>query len=347
MRARSVLTGWIAICLGGVIVAPGQTNNTVRGKAASSGYGVIETIPVGGIGLWDRMTVDAGARRLYVPRDTHVTVLNADTGVVVGDIHGLQGVHGVAVAPDLNRGFATNGRANNVTIFDLSTLNVIATAKTGQKPDSVVYDSVSRSVFVMNLRDQSITAIDATNGAIRGTMRLVDSPENAVADGKGSLYVNLADPAEIAVIDTATFSLRRRLLLSPCQEPRGIALDVKHGRLFTGCSNQLLVVTDIASGRLLAKLPTGGRTGSVAFDEAEQLAFAANGVGTLTVVREESPGKFTVAENLKTKHGARIMVLDSHTHKIFLATAVFQSSAQIEELSLMKPGSFVVLVVGR
>jgi hypothetical protein len=137
------------------------------------------------------------------------------------------------------------------------------------------------------------------------------------------------------------------MLLAPCQEPRGIAVDAAHGRLFTGCSNKMLVVTDVARGRLLAKLPTGGRTGSVVFDSDEQLAFAANGVGTLTIVREESPGKFKVVENLQTKRGARTMALDSQTHRIFLATAVFRSSPQIEELSLMEPDSFVVLIAGK
>jgi len=345
MRGTRVLAAWTMVMVLTAFAVPQV--QSVRAGFKAPGYSVYKTIPLGGIGMWDRMTVDSSARRLYVPRDTHIDVLDADTFAVIGDVRGLQGVHAVALAPELGRGFASNGRANTITIFDLKTFHAIATVKTGRKPDSVVYDSASQSVFAMNLGDLSITVINATDGAIRGTIHLVDSPENAVVDGKGNLFVNLADPAEIAVIDIAKLTLRRRILLSPCQEPRGIALDVKHGRIFTGCSNQLMVVSDIASGRLLAKLPTGGRTGSVAFDEGEQLAFAANGVGTLTVVREESPGKFKVVENLETKRGARIMALDPHTHRMFLATAVFQSSAQIEELSLMEPDSFVVLVAGK
>jgi len=346
MKATRVFAGWM-ILLGCTVLAPAQEQSVLPARLGPSGYSVVKTIPLGGIGLWDRITVDVAARRLYVPRDSYIAVLDADSGAVVGNIPGLEGVHGVALAPELGRGFATNGRANTVTIFDLNTFHTIATARTGSSPDAVVYDSVSKTAFALNLRDHSITAINAVNGAPRGTMRLVDSPESAVVDGKGNLYVNMADPAEIAVIDTTKLSLRRRMRLAPCQEPRGLAMDVSHGRLFTGCSNEMMVVTDVATGRLLAKLPIGARTGSVVFDSDQQLVFAANGVGTLTVVREESPNTFKVVENLETKRGARIMALDSQTHRIFLATAVFQSSAQIEDLSLMEPDSFVVLIAGK
>ena len=343
MRAMRVFAGWI-IFLGCVALTAAQAQNASPVRPGASGYSVFKTIPLGGAGLWDRMTVDAAARRLYIPRDTHIAVLDADTGAVVGDVPGMQGVHGVALAPELGRGFASNGRAHTVTIFDLKTLATMATVRTGRTPDTVVYDSASQTVFALNLHDHSITAIHAATGAVRGTMQLVDSPESAVVDGKGNLYVNLADPAEIAVIDTAKLVLRRRMLLAPCQEPRGIALDVERGRLFTGCSNEIMVITDVTNGHLLAKLPTGGRTGSVAYDPDQKLAFAANGAGTLTVVGEESPGRFKVVENLQIKRGARTMALDSRTHRIFLALAVFQSAAQIEELSLMEPDSFAILV---
>jgi len=350
MSAARVFARWMAL-LGCTAAAIAQTPSTAPAPISLAWglapYNVIKTIPVGGAGLSDRITVDAPARRLFIPRDSHITVLNADTGAAVGDIPSLQGVHGVALARELRRGFATNFRANTVTIFDLATLSPIATVKTETGPDSVVYDLVSKTVFAMSLHSHSITAINAINGRVRGTLRLTDSPSNAVADGRGNLYVSLADTAEIAVVDTESMSLRRRIPLAPCLEPRGMALDLERGTLYAGCSNQMMVVADATSGHLLATVPTGERTGSVAFDSDRQLAFAANGDGTLTVVHEDSLGQFSVVETLETRRGARAMALDGRTHRILLATAVSQSPAQIEEVGLMKRDSFVVLIAGK
>ena len=344
-KSRKIAGMAVALSLTGLVM--GQVGKRGSVSPGPSGYRVVRTIPLGGEGLWDRLELDSTTRRLYVPRDTHVMVLDADTGAVIGSIPDTQGVRGVALAPELGRGFSSNGRTNTVTVFDLKTLKTTGTVQTGKNPDAIVYDSPSKTVFSMNSGNQSITAINATNGTVRGTIRLVDDPEGAVTDGKGNLYVNIADPAEIAVIDVAKLSLRRRIPLAPCQEPRGIAMDIKTRRLFSGCSNEIMVVTDADSGGFIAKVQTGGRTDSVAFDPGHQLAFTANGVGTVTVVREESPNKFTVVENVKTKRGARSMVLDGKTHRIFLATAAFRSAAQIEEPNFMEPNSFVILIVGK
>jgi hypothetical protein len=277
----------------------------------------------------------------------HITVLNADTGSLVGDIQGLQGSHSVALATELRRGFATNGRANTLTIFDLRTLNPIATVRTGTEPDAVVYDMVSKTAFSLNVSGRSVTAINAINGGLRGTLRVADRPGSAVADGRGNLYVSLTDSAEIAVFNTETLSLRRRMRLASCLEPASIALDVEHGTLYTGCVNQMIVVTDAVTGHLLAQLPTSGRTSSVVFDSDQHLAFAANGEGTLTVVREESLREFSIVENVATRHGARTIAIDSQKHRILLATAGLQSAAQIEEIYLVKPDSSSVLIAGK
>jgi len=346
MSALRVFAG-LVLLLAGVASATAQVKSVAPDQNGMSGYRIVRTLALGGKGKWDGMIVDAATRRLYLARDTHIAVLNVDTGATLGEVSGLQGVHSLALAQDLGRGFAGNSRSNTVTVFDLKTFTKLASVNVGISSDTVAYDSFTKTIFSMNLANHTVAAINAESGALRGTIRLVDSPDYAVADGKGNLYVNLADPAEIAVIDTAKLTLRRRILLAPCQESRGVALDVQHGKLFVGCSNEIMVVADVASGRMLAKLPTDGQTGSVVFDPDQQLAFVANGEGTVTVVRECSRDRFQVVENIKTMRGARTMALDTETHRIFLPTAVFHASAQIEELRLMEPNLFLILIAGR
>lgn len=334
----------IVVVLGCSILVIGQDRVT---QVRHTNYRIVKTIPLGGTGLWDRMALDSAERRLYVPRDTHVALLDVDTGATVGDVAGTQEAHGVALAPELGRGFVSNGLRNTVTVFDLKTLKTIAEVKTGRKPDAIVYDSASKTVFAMNSGERSITAIRAADGTVRGTIQLVDDPDDAVSDGQGHLYVNVTDPAEIAVVDTATLSVLRRIPLAPCHEPTGIAMDIKNRRLFSGCGNSLLVITDADSGRFVAKTSTGARTDSVAFDPEPGLVFVANGEGTVTIVHEETAEKFSVVQNLRTRRGARTLALDGKTHRLFLATAVLQSSAQIEGVGLIKPESFKILIVGK
>jgi DNA-binding beta-propeller fold protein YncE len=220
--------------------------------AAPTGYHVVGDVKIGGDGGWDYLTVDSAARRLYVSHATHVVVVDIDAGKIVGDIPDTQGVHGIAVAPELNRGFTSNGRANNVTIFDLKTLKAIGQVATGENPDSIRYDAVSGRVFTFNGRSNNSTAIEAKTGKVAGTIALGGKPEFSVADGKGMVFVNIEDTSEIVAIDAAKLSVARRYSLKPCDGPSGLAIDAKNRRLFSVCSNRLMAVSDPDSGKVLA-----------------------------------------------------------------------------------------------
>src|SRR5580765_8923570 len=210
--------------------------------AAATGYHITGEIQIGGEGGWDYLTVDSAARRLYVSHATHVVVVDLDAQKVVGDIPDTPGVHGIAIATELNRGFISNGRGNTVTIFDLKTLKVIGTAATGENPDSIRYDAVSGRVFTFNGRSKNSTAIDAKTGTVAGTIALGGKPEFAVADGKGSVFANIENTNEIVVIDAAKLTVIKKYSLSPCVEPSGLAIDTKSRRLFSVCSNRLMAV---------------------------------------------------------------------------------------------------------
>jgi DNA-binding beta-propeller fold protein YncE len=319
--------------------------------ADTSGYHLIKTIPVTGEGGWDYLTIDSDARRLYISHSTHVVVMDTDTYAIVGDIPDTQGVHGVALAPDLGRGFTSNGRSNTVTVFDLKTLATSATAITGDGPDSILYDPASKRVFTFNGRGKTATAIDAAKAGTRGisglTIDLGGRPEFAVADGAGHVYDNIEDKSLVVQIDSGSRAILNRWPLEPCESPSGMAIDVKHRRLFIGCDNKLMAILDADIGKVVATVPIGEGVDANGFDPGTQLAFASNGDGTLTVVHEDSPDKYTVMENVATKKSARTMALDLKTHNIFLAAADFDPPAPGEERPKMKPGTFVILVFAK
>jgi len=331
----------------GVAVLTGAFLLAASAAPGASGYRVIKTVPISGEGGWDYVTVDSDARRVYVSHATQVVVLDADTLAVVGSIPDTQGVHGIAIASDLGRGFTSNGRANNATIFDLKTLKTIGTVNTGANPDAIVYDSGSKRVFTLNGRSKDATAINAADGTVVGTFALGGKPEFAVADGKGSIYVNIEDTSELVQFDPQKLTVTHRWPQKPCQEASGLAIDVKNRRLFSGCDNKMMAVMDADSGKVVASPAIGEGVDANGFDPATQLAFASNGEGTLTVVHEDSPDNYTVVENVPTKRSARTMALDLKTHNIFLPAADFDPPAPGERRGKMKPGSFVLLVVGK
>ncbi len=335
---------------------------TVAGMSASvarsaqpegSGYHIIKKYPIGGEGFWDYLKMDSAARRLYISRGTHVIVFDPDAGKVVGDIPNTEGVHGVALAPELGRGFTSNGRASTVTIFDLKTLKEIGQVPTtGQNPDAIIYDPASRRVFTFNGRSGNSTAIDAAAGTVAGTIDLGGRPEFAASDGKGKVYANLEDKSMVVAIDSKQLKVESRWPLAPCESPSGMAIDREHRRLFIGCHNQLMAVMDADSGRVLATLPIGRGVDANRFDPETQLAFSSNGDGTLTVVHEDSPEKFTVVDNVPTQRGARTMALDAKTHNIYLVTAEFgpappPTPGQRFQRPTIVPNSFLLLVVGK
>ena len=325
-----------------------STATGARGAAGASGYHVSKTIPVGGEGFWDYATVDAEARRVYISHGTHVVVLDADTQAVVGDIPDTQGVHGIAIAEEFGHGFVSDGRANNVTMFDLKTLKTLGTIPAGTNPDAIIYDSASKRVFAMNGRSGDITAINAADGKVAGTIAVGGKLEFAAADGKGTVYVNVEDKSELVHIGSEKLTVLHRWPLAPCQEPSGLAMDLKTRRLFVGCGNKIMAVVNADTGAVVTTVPTGDGTDANGFDPATNFAFSSNGQdGTLTVVHEDSADKYTVVDNAPTKKSARTMALDLKTHNIFLPAADFDPPPAGEKRPKMKPDSFVVLMVTR
>ena len=318
----------------------------------ASGYHLVSRIEVGGEGGWDYLTVDSAARRLYVSHATRVVVIDLDKKAVVGEIPDTNGVHGIAIVPELGRGFTSNGRDNNVTVFDLKTLKAIAQVKTGTNPDAIIYDPASRRVFAFNGRSNDATAIDAASGNVAGTVAVGGKPEFAVADGKGTVYVNIEDKSEIVAMDSNKLTVKARWPLAPGEEPSGLAMDRKTRRLFAVCSNKKMIVMNADNGHVVADLPIGGGTDAAAFDPETNLAFSSNGEGTLTVVHEDSADKYSVVENVTTQRGARTMALDPKTHTVYLATAQFgpppaATPDRPRPRPSIVPGSFVILVFGK
>lgn len=350
----------IAFCLAACLMLAAVSTSAAPPPAppaaapASSGYHVVRELPLGGEGGWDYLAVDAAARRLYVTRATRVMVVDADSGKVVGEIAGLSGIHGVALATDLGRGFISNGRSSTVTIFDLQTLAKIGDIKTtGENPDAILYDPATHRVFAFNGRSGNATVLDAATGKVAGTIALGGKPEFATTDLLGRVFVNLEDKSEVVAIDSRELAVKARWPLKPCAEPSGMAIDRKGRRLLVGCGNQMAAAVDADSGKVVATVPIGKGVDANAFDPETGLGFSSNGGdGTLTVIREDAPDRFRVLENVPTRRGARTMALDEKTHTIFLATAQFgpapaPTPEQPRPRPAILPNTFVILVVSR
>jgi DNA-binding beta-propeller fold protein YncE len=325
----------------------------IPARAQTSGYHIAKRIAVGGEGGWDYLTVDAAARRLYVSHATHVVVVDLAADSVIGDIPNTPGVHGIAIAADLGRGFVSSGRDSSVTIFDLRTLAIIARVNVGgRNPDAIVYEPVTHRVFTMNGGSANATAIDASSGAVAGMVTLNGRPEFAVADGQGKIFANLEDSSAVVAFDARTLQVVSRWPLAPCEEPSGLAMDRAHRRLFSVCSNRMMAIMDANTGRVITTLPTGSGTDGAAFDPGTGLAFSSNGEGTLTVVREETPDRFSVVDNVQTQRSARTVGLDERTHRVFLSAAEFGTAPsptpeQLRPRPPIVPGSFAILVLDR
>ena len=319
---------------------------------AAGGYHMITKFQIGGEGGWDYATADSDARRLYVSHGAQVEVLDLDSGTVLNTIKDTPGVHGIAIAGEFNRGFISAGRANKVKIFDLKTLKTTGEAPTGRNPDAIIYDPASKRVFAFNGGTANATVIDARSGNVDGTIPLGGRPEFATADGAGHVYVNLEDKSAIVKIDSQQMTAGETWPLKPCEEPSGLAIDVQHHRLFTGCSNKMMAVVNAENGKVITTLPTGQGVDANGFDPGTGLAFSSNGDGTLTVVHEDTPDKFKVVENAKTQRGARTMALDLKTHNVLLPVADFgpapePTAEQPHPRPAIMAGSFAVLVVGQ
>jgi DNA-binding beta-propeller fold protein YncE len=314
---------------------------------AAEGYTLLKTVPVPGSGGWDYLIVDDANRRVYVSHGTQVDVLDADTCEIKGTIkdEAIKGVHGIAVAPDLGRGFISNGQSNSVTVFDLKTLKPIGEpVKTGANPDCILYDPPTKRVFAFNGRGKSATVIEAAESKVAGTIELGGKPEFAAADGAGNVFVNLEDKDEVLKIDAKKMEVLAHWKVEPGKQPVGMAMDTRKNRLFVGCGNQKLVVLNAENGKVIANQPIGKGVDATAFDPETGNVFNSCADGTVTVVRQEGD-KYTVVGTIKTKERSKTMALDPKTHKLFLPSADFKPGTGGGRPTI-DPKTFAILVYG-
>jgi DNA-binding beta-propeller fold protein YncE len=313
--------------------------------ARQGSYQAIKEIPIGGTGGWDYITVDPQAKRLYVSHATKIVVVDLNTDKVVGEIAPTPGVHGFAVAPDLGRGFSSNGRENTSTIVDLKTLATISKVETEGNPDAILYEPEHREVYTFNGTGKSATVFDGQGGKVTATIDLGGKPEAPVVDREAHrIFVNLEDVGAIAAIDTATHTVVAKWPLTGCEEPTGLGYDPAHHRLFSACSNKVMTMTDSLSGKVISTVPIGARADGAAFDPGTDCAFASNGEGTVTIAHLDTPDKLTVVQTLATQASARTMALDPTTHYLYLPAATMVAAGQGRPQAA--PDSFRVLVYG-
>ena len=310
---------------------------------------LLSRLALGGPGGWDYLAFDAPSRHLFVSRGDRVLVIDVDAGKQVGTIAGTAGVHGIALADDLQRGFVSDGKIASVTVFDLASLKMVATiAGTGQNPDAILYDGASHHVLTFNGRSASASVIDPAKNAVIGSIALPGKPEFAVADGAGHVYVNIEDKSELVQLD----SLRDKVLqvwpLAPCASPSGLAIDNAHHRLFAVCDNRTMAVLDALDGHRVADVPIGDGPDAVVFDPAEAMIYSANGgSGTITAVHEDDPDHYRVTATIPTQASARTLALDPTLHRLSLSAARLGATRRANGRRTIEPDSFGILTVGR
>ncbi len=322
------------------------------GSMMQAQYHVLRHMPLGGDGGWDYLTFDAVGHRLFITRGTHVMVVDAESGKVVGDVANTPGVHGVALVQDLGRGFASNGRENTVTEFDLKDLHEVARIKVGQKPDAIVYDPFSKRVFTFNAGSTDTTAVDAATGKVAGSIPLGGKPEFSASDGKGRMYVNIEDNSEIVEFDPVALKETHRWKLADCEEPSGLAMDTENRRLFAGCGNKKMAIVNADTGKIVTMVPIGDGVDANAYDPGTKLAFSSNGEGNLTVVKVESADRFSVRETAPTAKSARTMALNPTTHKVYVVAAKFgpapkPTTENPHPYPTVLPGTFELIELGQ
>ncbi len=323
----------------------------MSGNAATAEWKEQSRHILGGAGGWDLLTVDAPTRRVFITRGDHLMVADVDSGKIVGDVPGLKSAHGVALVPNLHRGYVSSGGDDHVVAFDLASLKPLASIATGKNPDAIAYDSASGHIFVFNGKSNDATVIDPALNTVVATITLPGKPELAAADGHGKIFVNLEDKNRLAVIDSKTNAVVVDWALGECDEPTGLAVDIKHARVFSVCANRQMTVLDAGNGHVVASVPIGDGADGATFDAASANAFSSNSDGTLTIVHEDDPDHFRVLANVPTPARSRTITLDEKTHRVVLPIAEFDpapaATAQTPHpRPLMKAGSFGFLVVG-
>jgi len=336
MRKLLLMVGWVLFTCSLAVQAQ---QYTISGR-----------IPLEGEGGWDYLFADSANGKLYVSHGTEVDVVDLASEKATGKITGMKRIHGIAVANDLNRGYISDGGDDAVVIFDLKSHAVLQKVPAGKNPDGILFDPYSKRVFVFNGRSNDVTAIDAASGKVAGTIALGGKPEFPVSDGKGNVYANIEDKSEIVRIDPQALKVKKTWSLSPCEEPSGLAIDLEARRLFSVCSNNKMAVVNADSGQMITTVAIGNGPDAAAYDPGSKLIFSSNGEGTLTIVKQDSPDKYTVLATVPTERSARTMTLDTKTRKIYLSAAQLGATPEAtadnpHPRPKVVPGSFHVLVV--
>ncbi len=314
---------------------------------SKTGLHVINTFHIASAGGWDYLEIGPVNDWLYVSHGTQVNILNKKNGDSVGIIENATGIHGIAFDVANGKGYTSNGRLNNVYVFDMHSNKILATIATGQNPDAIMYEPFSKKIITCNGRSNNLSIIDPLQNKTIDSVYVGGKPETAVSDENGKIFVNVEDKNEIVVVDSKTFKVLNHWSIAPGESPTGLAYDAKTKRLFAGCE-KLLMVIDATNGNVVDKLTIGDGCDGVAFDPATQNIFTSNGEGTMTVIHEESAEKFIVVENIVTKQGARTIALDKATGLLYLPTADFEAMQPGEKgRPKMKAGTFQILVVGK
>ena len=315
--------------------------------AAQRSYHYIREIPFGGEGGWDALVVDPQARRLYLSHATKVVVIDIDQNKIIGEITDTPGVHGIAIAGELKRGFTTNGKESKVSVVDLTTLKTISKVPTGENPDAIVYDPGRKEVYAFNGRGKSVTVIDAAGASVVATIPLPGKPEFAAVDaGAHRVYVNIEDGNTVVAIDTIKHEVAATWPIAPGEGATGLGIDLKHHRLFASCENKMMVMLDATSGKVIGSVPIGEHSDGTDFDSGTDLAFSSNGEGTVSIAHLDTPGKLVAVQTLGTRKGARTLALDTKSHNIYLPAAKYGPVVAGEKRPKIIEGSQVLLVYG-
>ena len=316
------------------------------GAQATSSYRVTHTYPVGGDGSWDYLVPDPAHHRVFIGRQSRVMVVDENDGKLLGEVTGINGAHGTAIAERSGHGFATSGNDSSVVMFDLATYKVLGRAHAAEDADAVIYDPASNRVFTFNGDAHSSTVLDPATGKVITNIDLGGKPEYGASAGDGKVYANLTDNGEVVEIDAKTLKVTRRWSTAPCKNPVAMAIDVEHHRLFSGCRSGVMAVSDYTNGKLVTTLPIGSGVDGAGFDPASGNAFASNADGTLTVIHEDTPDTYTVVGGVPTMPGARTMTLDYATHTVYTASAKMgPAPAGGRGRPPVVPGTFTLLVV--
>jgi DNA-binding beta-propeller fold protein YncE len=313
---------------------------------SSSSYRITHTYTLGGDGGWDYIVPDPPNHRLFIGRSNRVMVVDEDSGKLLGEVTGIQGAHGTAVANSTGHGFATSGNDRTVVMFDLKTYKVLGRIPAAEDTDAIIYDNASNRVFTLNGDAHSSTVIDPRAGTLITNIPLGGKPEYGASAGDGKVYANLTDTSEVVEIDAKTATIARRWSTAPCKQPVSMAIDTAHHRLFSGCRSGVMAISDYQAGKVVATVPIGTGTDGAGFDAASGNAFASNANGTLTVIHQDTPDQYRVVENIQTPQGSRNMGLDPTNHRVFVTSAKFGPVAGGGRPPVL-PGSFTLMVIER